>query len=159
MFRLARFLRAPRSPRGHHLLRPVALAILPVLAASAHAAGENAPPGLAGSVAQMLFGLVIVIALLLLTLWLIKRLSVPRGAAAGLKVLGGVPVGPRERVVLVEVAGTVLVLGVTNTQVRTLHTLDASQLPGLADGVPGVPAANDFSSWLKQSLERRKNAD
>jgi flagellar protein FliO/FliZ len=115
-------------------------------------------PSLASSIGQMLIGLTVVIALLLGSLWLIKRLAAPRGAAAGLKLLGGMSIGSRERIVLVEVADKVLVLGVTSASVNTLHTLNASQLPQIA-ALPAAPPASEFSRWLRQSMERRKNAD
>ena len=114
-------------------------------------------PGLASGFAQMLLGLGVVVALLLATLWLIKRLSAPRGPAAGLKVLGGVAVGSRERLVLVEVGDKVLVLGVTANTINTLHTTDAGSL---ALGTPPTGADRrepEFAGWLKRSLERRKD--
>lgn len=126
-----------------------------MLAASAplHAA-DAAAPDVAGSIGQMVFGLAVVIGLLLASLWFIKRLSATRGALAGLKVLGAVPVGPRERVVLVEIAGKVLVLGVTPSNVCTLHTFAAEELVGLiGPGESGRPG--DFSGWLKRAMERR----
>lgn len=127
-----------------------------LLLAAAPAWAAEADSNLAGSLGQMVFGLAVVIGLLLASLWFIKRLSAPRGAAAGLKVLGAVPVGQRERVVLVEVGDKVLLLGVTQNNVRTLHTLAAEELriepagPAPAGGMP-----RDFSGWLRQSLERR----
>ena len=70
----------------------------------------------AGSLVQMLLGLAVVIGLLYASLHVLKRLGAGGGNAAGLiKVRGATAVGPRERVVLVDVAGKVLVLGVTPT--------------------------------------------
>ena len=136
--------------------RPLFL-LAAALALPAHAA--DAEPSLAGSLGQLVLGLAVVIALLLATLWFIKRLSTPRGAAAGLKVLGALPVGQRERVVLMEVAGKVLVLGVTQASIRTLHTLTLEELH--AAGGPAALSANapagDFAGWLRQSLERRNH--
>ena len=132
--------------------------LLPLLGAFtplAHAQPEL--PGLAQSFTQMLLGLVVVIALLLTTLWLIKRLSAPRGPAAGLKVLGGVAVGSRERLVLVEVGDKVLVLGVTASSINTLHTTDSGSLklpPVEPTAKPGHEP--DFAGWLKRSLERSR---
>ncbi len=121
------------------------------------AADQPSAPEFAGSFAQMVLGLGVVVALLLATLWLIKRLSAPRGGASGMKVLGAVAVGTRERVVLVEISDKVLVLGVTANNVNMLHTLEAGQLPLRAD--PVAPAARfqggDFAGWLRKSLERR----
>lgn len=120
----------------------------------AHAA--EAMPDLASGIGQMLGGLAVVIVVLLASLWLIKRLAAPRGAAAGLKVLGGVSIGSRERVVLVEVAGKVLVLGVASASVTTLHTLDAAALEHMAPP-PSPAGGGEFSRWLKTSLEQRRN--
>lgn len=108
---------------------------------------------MAASVGQMLLGLLVVVGLLLATLWLMKRLAAPRGGAAALKVLGATPVGPRERVVLVEVAGKVLVLGVAPGQVSALHTLDRADLPSAS---PAALAATGFQARLRQALEGRK---
>lgn len=113
---------------------------------------------LASNVGQMIFGLVIVIALLVVCLWLIKRLGAPRGSAAALKVLGAAPVGPRERVVLVELGEKILVLGVAPGNVRTLHVMDKEELPPAAAGGPAAFAGKNFAGWLKQSLERGRNA-
>ncbi|WP_162851765.1 flagellar biosynthetic protein FliO [Azoarcus indigens] len=129
-------------------------------------AADPAPPApaplpttdLTSNVGQMIFGLVIVIALLVVCLWLIKRLGAPRGSAAALKVLGAAPVGPRERVVLVELGEKVLVLGVAPGNVRTLHVMGKDELPPAAAGGPAAFAGKDFAGWLKQSLERSRNA-
>lgn len=130
-----------------------------LLSAVMPARAAEATPGVAEGLGQMLLGLAVVLGLLLGSLWLIKRLSTPRGAAAGLKVLGAVPVGPRERVVLVEIAGQVLVLGVTPNSVRTLHTLAADTLQHTPEAPTAAHPFGDFPSWLKRSLERRNDAN
>lgn len=124
---------------------------------AACAADQPSAPEFAGSLAQMVLGLGVVVALLLATLWLIKRLSAPRGGASGMKVLGAVAVGTRERVVLVEIADTVLVLGVTANNVNMLHMLEAGQLPRVdtASAAARFQPGGDFAGWLRKSLERR----
>ncbi|MGA7950033.1 MAG: flagellar biosynthetic protein FliO [Thiobacillaceae bacterium] len=68
-----------------------------------------------------------------LVAWLVRR-WMPHGAQAGLvKVVGAISVGPRERVVVVEVDNTWLVLGVGGGQVRSLHTMNKPQ----GGGQPG----------------------
>jgi len=113
-----------------------------------------ATPSFGSSFLQVGFGLVVVIAFLIAALWLLKRLTAPRGAVAGLmRVIAGTAVGPRERVVLLEVGDTWLVLGVAPGQVTTLH-----QLPKQNTAVESTtPVVKDFSTWLKQMMER-KNA-
>lgn len=135
-----------------------ALALSISLASPALHAAEPLP-AVSDGLFQMLVGLAVVVAMLLGCLWLIKHLSTPRGAARGLKVLGAVAVGTRERVVLVEIADKVLVLGVTTAQINALHTLQATELPrdegSARDGTPKV----DFAQWLKKSLERKRDAN
>lgn len=128
----------------------------PLFAASpALAAGS--PGDVTGSILQMLLGLVVIIGLLVASLHVLKRLGAGRGGAAGLiKVRGATAVGPRERVVLVEVADKVLVLGVAPGRITPLHTLDTIDLPtsGSTAEHP-LPGGKDFQTWLKQTLERR----
>lgn len=137
-------------------MRITALTLFSLASAQVHAqTAEVASPDLGSSLVQLVGGMVVVIGLLLGTLWLIKRLSGPRGAASGLKVLGAAPVGTRERVVLVELADKVLVLGVTQNSVNTLHTLDAETFRKHGGTPPAAPAAS-FQSWFAQALERRR---
>ena len=115
-----------------------------------------ATPELGASVLQMMFGLAVVIALLFACLWLIRRLSAPRGGGAAIKVLGAAAVGPRERVVLVELGEQVLVLGVAPGSVTRLHDMKRSELPLPADAAGiAAPAGKAFAAWLKQATERR----
>lgn len=110
-----------------------------------------AVPDAAASVTQMLLGLAVVLALLFAGLHALKRLSAPRGAASAVRVVAATAVGPRERVVLVEVADTWLVVGVAPGSVRPLHTLPRQDLPAAQP----VRSTNDFAGWLRQALERR----
>jgi flagellar protein FliO/FliZ len=113
------------------------------------------PPAVSsGSIVQVIFSLLLVLAAILLVAWLFKRMNVTqKGNANLLKVLGGVSIGQRERVVLVEIEDTWLVVGVGPGQIRTLHTLPKSasinQTPGTSQ--PEVP----FSAWLKKVIEKR----
>ncbi len=138
---------APRLP-----FRPL-LRALPGLAAAVFAApglAQSPSADLGGSLMQMLAGLAVVIVLLFASLWLLKRLSAPRGPAGDLlKVVSATAVGPRERVVIVELGDTWLVLGVAPGRVSTLH-----ELPRIA-GVAAPAAGGDFPDWLKKVLERR----
>ena len=80
-----------------------------------------ATPSVSGSLLQMFFSLIGILALLFACLWLLKKLTPQRGAAAGLlRVVAATAVGTRERVVIVEVGSTWLVLGVASGQVSAL---------------------------------------
>lgn len=72
--------------------------------------------------------LALIIGVILLGSRLIRRLG-PRSLRAGqrIKVVSSAAVGQRERVVIVEVEGTWLVLGVGGGQVNKLHDLEAPE--------------------------------
>lgn len=137
-------------------MRPVLL-IAGLLAAPRAALAADGGLDATGSLVQMFLGLAVVIGLLYASLHVLKRLGVGGGTSTGLlKVRSATAVGPRERVVLVEVADKVLVLGVTPGRITPLHTLDAADLPGTPPAADSpAPAGKDFQSWLKQTLERR----
>ena len=111
-------------------------------------------PELGASLLQMSFGLAVVVGLLFACLWLLRRLSAPRGGGAAVKVLGAAAVGPRERVVLVEIGEDVLVLGVAPGSVTRLHEMKRAELALPAEvlattwyrKVP-APGASVVASW------------
>ena len=117
-------------------------------------------PELGASLLQMSFGLAVVVGLLFACLWLLRRLSAPRGGGAAIKVLGAAAVGPRERVVLVEIGDDVLVLGVAPGSVARLHELKRADLPLPAD-LPAqpLPGGKTVATWLRQAAQRRERRD
>lgn len=99
---------------------------------------------------QMLLALAIVLGLIVFFAWLMRRLS--RGQRFGggqLKIRGGVMLGPRERVVLLEVADTWIVVGVGGGQVNALHAMPRPDNvePASGDSVTG----ENFSAWLQRA--------
>jgi flagellar protein FliO/FliZ len=106
--------------------------------------------------AQVFFSLVLVVAAILVVVWLLKRMNVVQQSTGNLlKVLGGVAIGQRERVVLLEIDDTWLVIGVGPGQIRTLHTL-----PKSSHATNDRPAhvENNFNVWLKKFIEKRNAA-
>ena len=76
-------------------------------------------------VLNMLFGLVVVIALILGLAWVLRKYGrLPMTNQVEMKVLGGLSLGTRERAVLIQVEGHRLLLGVAPGRVETLHVLD-----------------------------------
>ena len=69
--------------------------------------------------------LAVVVAAVLLVGWLYSRLRCSGGSAGNLiNVVASRAIGPKERLMLVEVAGQQLLVGMTATTVQTLHTFD-----------------------------------
>ncbi len=97
----------------------------------------------ASSFVQMLLGLALVLGLIVLASWALRRAGGARiASASAIKVLTAASVGPRERVVLVEIGDTWLVLGVAPGRVSPLHQLPRQAVP-LAE-----PATGGFAAWL-----------
>ncbi|WP_374401401.1 flagellar biosynthetic protein FliO [Niveibacterium sp.] len=104
-----------------------------------------------GSLLSMLFGLAVVLASLYGLLHVIKRLQARGGnGQAALRIIGGTAVGPRERVVLVELGEKVLVLGVAPGRVTALQTLDANEVPRMT---APPPIEGDFQRTLAALLK------
>jgi len=105
-----------------------------------------------GTLMQVVFGLAVVMGAIALTAWLARRyMPAVRGVGGLVKVVGGVMVGPKERVVVVEVGDTWLVLGVTAHHVNALHTLPR---PAGATAESTRPSESEFSSWLGRALRK-----
>lgn len=132
--------------------RACAFALLAGAAGHAAAAAPTLATGSAlsaGSILQVVLGLAAVLAMVWSIAWLLKRISPIHGSRAGLiRVVGGAALGQRERIVVVEVGGTWLLLGVAPGQVRTLHTMPRSETP-VAPGAP-EPAEPGFAAWLRR---------
>lgn len=100
-----------------------------------------------------MLALMLIIGLLLGTAWLARKVSGGKGfGQGGMRVIGGVALGPRERIVLVEVGDTWLVIGIVPGQIRTLHRLPKGDMPSAGQ----APEAS-FTQWLKTVSERRNH--
>lgn len=109
-----------------------------------------------GALFQGLLGLAVVLAALVGFFWFLRRFSPGQTGAQGVvKVVGGVMLGPRERLVVVEVGETWLLLGVGGGQVTPVHNMPkpAGYVPPLAGNLPGgLPG---FADKLKDFLPKR----
>lgn len=93
------------------------LSLMPVAAGAA----DVAPP--ATGVAGVLTSLVAVLVLILLLAWGVKRFQIG-GNAGAIRVIAAASLGARDRILLVQVGDTQLLVGVGSGGMRTLHVLD-----------------------------------
>jgi flagellar protein FliO/FliZ len=117
-----------------------------------------AAPGLAaGNLMQTIFALCLVLGLLAVLAWFMKRYG-PKAAAgpAHLRIVGALNLGGRERIMVVEVGDQWIVVGAAPGRVNALATM-ARQAGAEADAAlhPQVPPAGSFSDWLKQTIDKR----
>ena len=131
----------------------MALAWAPAWVAAQTAAIPETPGVSGGAMLQMLFGLALVVGVLFLGAYLLRRFNGGRtfGNNGAVRVVGGLMLGPRERIVLLEIGETWLVVGIVPGQIKTLHTLPRGELPA------GKDAENRFGVWLKQVVERKND--
>ncbi|GED22856.1 flagellar biosynthetic protein FliO [Halomonas halmophila] len=121
------------------------------------AQGGDALVGMA-TLGKTVAALALVIAIILICNHLLRRLG---GAGTGRgqrpKLIGGTNVGNRERVVIVEVESTWLVLGVGGGQVNKLHELPAPQdeAPPAATDTDEGGFARRFARALRQQATGR----
>ena len=124
---------------------------LPVV--NSETAAKATVPQAGESLVSVMFSLVLVVAIIFLIAWSVRRMG---GKVfknnSSIKVLSGISIGSRERVVLVQVGKEQLLLGVAPGRVQTLHVL---QEPVETD-VSGTGSNTDenFASRLKSVLNR-----
>jgi flagellar protein FliO/FliZ len=119
---------------------------------AADAAPQAAASPVAGTM-QMLFGLGVVLAAIAATAWLLRRMAPGQTGVGNLRVVAAVAVGPKERVVLVDVGDTRLVLGVATGQVNLLHQMSR---PSDADQDAALPVMPPFVEKLKELMAARQ---
>lgn len=108
-----------------------------------------------GSMLQVMLGLGFVLMLIGGLAWLLRRSGALRPNTAGaIRVIGGSMVGQRERVVLLEISDTWLVIGVAPGQVTALHSMPKGEVDAL--GVAANANRADFSVWLRGVIENRQ---
>jgi flagellar protein FliO/FliZ len=110
---------------GLLLALPVsALAAEPVATAAA-AAAPVVNSGVAGQLTQLVFGLLFVLALIFFLAWLLRRVQQagPAGKAQVIDIIGSRALGPRDRLMLVQVGNEQILLGLSPGTITALHVL------------------------------------
>ena len=115
-------------------------------ASAAQAAANDSAQAAAGYLAQLIGGLVVVIAVILVLAWVFRRLpGVPGQGPQVIEILAVRSVGARERLMLVQVGEEQILIGMTPAGMRPLHRLRKRvDVPAPAQGPP------DFASLLKR---------
>ena len=101
---------------------------LSVLAAEPVATAAAAPVasgGVAGQLTQLVFGLLLVLGLIFFLAWLLRRVQQagPAGKAQVIELIGSRALGPRDRLMLVQVGNEQILLGLSPGTITALHVL------------------------------------
>ena len=120
---------------------------------AAPAAGSATPAVSAGSLVSVTLALLLVLVAIFALAWLARRMRMLGNRAAGaLEVLASMPLGAKERAVLLKVGETQVLLGVAPGQVNTLHVLTQPLELGKPASANVSAERPSFAALLKRSL-------
>lgn len=126
------------------------MAAEPVAALAAPAVGG----GVAGQLTQLVLGLLLVLGLIFFLAWLLRRVQQagPAGKGQVIELIGSRALGPRDRLVLVQVGNEQILLGLTPGTISALHVLkEPVQVPGTEQATP------EFAQRLMELLGKDKD--
>ena len=114
-----------------------------MLAAEPVAAATTAAPavssGVAGQLTQLVFGLLLVLGLIFFLAWLLRRVQQagPAGKGQVIELIGSRALGPRDRLMLVQVGNEQILLGLSPGSITALHVLkEPVQVPSTEKTTP-----------------------
>jgi len=125
-------------------------------AVGAASTGSAVPALGFGALLQTVVGLALVLGIVFGCAWLARRLGLqPAQRNALVKTVGGASLGGKERVAVVEVGDTWLVLGAAPGNVRLLHTMPAGTLPTAVSSTPSAPGGlpGSFGQRFRDALK------
>lgn len=138
------------------LLNFIVAGILLTLSPSILAAEAISPTA---GIMRMMVGLAIVLLVLAAIAWVMKRTMRGKlGQQSSIRIVDGVSVGTRERVMVLEVADRWLVVGVAAGQVTSIANLPAEQSESVPTTTEQESNPVDFSSALTQASLKAKPA-
>jgi len=112
-----------------------------------------------GNIVQIVLGLFVVLMMIFGAGWMMKRFGGFGGVSnANLKVVAGITVGQREKIVVVQAGDVQVLVGIAPGNIRTLHVLDKNidDESALADkSAVTVEADGGFLDQLKQQVKKR----
>ena len=111
-----------------------------------------------GNIVQIIAGLFVVLMMIMGAAWMMKRYGGLGGVSnADLKIVAGISVGQREKIVVVQAGDTQVLVGIAPGNIQTLHVLENNINTGDRTNVKGssVDGINGFMKHLKQQVKKR----
>ena len=103
---------------------------------------------------RVVFGLMIVLGLIGAFAWLMKRFNHSKiGGHSVAKIVGGVNLGSRERLVVVELAGHWIVTGVTPGNINSLGSFKISEMEHTSSKAIALPPGKSISLEVDEDLD------
>jgi flagellar protein FliO/FliZ len=103
-------------------------------------------------------GLLVVLGVFFLCVWGIRKLSgLTVNGAEKMRVVGGLSLGMREKIILLQVGKKQLILGVTPGRIETLHILEGDDCLIREETAP-ASTETGFAQSVLQAIKARSNA-
>ena len=113
-----------------------------------------------GNIVQIVLGLFVVLMMIFGAGWMMKRFGGFGGVSnANLKVVAGITVGQREKIVVVQAGDVQVLVGIAPGNIRTLHVLDKnidSESELQVKSATTVDQSGGFMDQLKQQVKKRE---
>ena len=124
------------------------LAIMPLMAT----AGSSTQPLQTGNYLQVILVLGLIIALILGCSYLLRRVNfIGKNISGTIKVISGLSIGTREKIVLVDVGGKQILVGIAPGQIQALHVFEE---PIIA---PSTTKESAFPQQLEKLIRQGKS--
>ncbi|EJM69193.1 flagellar biosynthetic protein FliO [Pseudomonas sp. GM55] len=124
---------------GAALAMPFSVLAAEAVATATTAAAPAVSSGVAGQLTQLVFGLLLVLGLIFLLAWLLRRVQQagPAGKGQVIEIVGSRALGPRDRLMLVQVGNEQILLGLSPGTITALHVLkEPVQVPSTEKPTP-----------------------
>lgn len=106
-----------------------------------------------GDIIQLILGLLVVLGIVLISAYMLRKMQgFNAKAAKDLKVVAGLSLGAKEKVILLQAGSQQILVGVTGHSMQTLHVFDKAIIESESEGKPA------FVKHLKAILERGESS-
>ena len=103
-----------------------------------------------GQYMNLVLGLVAIIGFIFLVAWILRRVNgAPSASAGAMKIVGGLSLGNRDRVVLLQVGEQQILVGASPGNINLIHAFEEPAIEA-----PGSSQGSDFYQKLQASLNR-----
>jgi flagellar protein FliO/FliZ len=135
---------------GFVLAMPFSVLAAEPVATAAAVAAPAVSSGVAGQLTQLVLGLLLVLGLIFFLAWMLRRVQQagPAGKGQVIELIGSRALGPRDRLMLVQVGNEQILLGLSPGTITALHVLkEPVQVPGASE-----KATPEFAQRLLEML-------
>jgi flagellar protein FliO/FliZ len=110
--------------------------------------GKHANPNL--DAMSMIISLLMVLALIIASAWILKKFNFANKSVSGMQIISSLPLGHKEKLVVVQVAQEQLLLGVSGQQINLIKVLDKPL-------EIGAPISADLGQTLNRLFTKTSN--